>query len=290
MRNSYFLAAMFFAGLVLCGCSRDGLVKRGAQLERVGGEFGFTEGPARDLNGDIYFSDLRQDRIYKWSESAGLSVYRDGVGKSNGLFFGRGGELLICEQGNRRIASISADGEYRVVAESFDGRRFNSPNDLWADSKGGVYFTDPRFGDRGDMEMGVEGVYYIGAGGEVRRVVDDMEGRPNGIFGSADGGHLYVGDRGAGKTYVFDIAADGSVCNKRVFANEDSDGMTMDERGNIYITPDDISVYDVAGVKLISIEVPEMVTNVCFAGAERKTLFITARNAVYTLEMNVRGR
>jgi gluconolactonase len=173
------------------------------------------------------------------------------------------------------------------MAEGYDGKSFNSPNDLWESPKGGYYMTDPRYGSRDNLPQDGEHVYYIGGDGKkVVRVVDDMV-RPNGVTGTEDGSILYVADQGAGKTYMYSILEDGTLADKQLFADEGSDGMTVDSGGNVYLTNSAVKVYNPAGRLIETIEVPENPTNVCFGGRDGKTLYITAQTSVYKLEMRV---
>ncbi len=176
-----------------------------------------------------------------------------------------------------------------MLADKYKGKKFNSPNDLWIDRKGGIYFTDPRYGRREEMPQDGECVYYLsGDRKQVIRLIDDMV-RPNGIIGTADGKRLYVADHGGKKTYVYKINKDGTLSDKHLFAEQGSDGMTLDSRGNVYLTGTEVTVYSTGGEKIASIEVPERPSNVCFGGKDKKTLFITARTSLYSLRMAVKG-
>lgn len=284
-----------FAVVVMQGLSLaaddPGLVAPGAKVEEIKGGFEFTEGPSADKNGDVYFSDIPKSRIHKWSAKDGtISIFRENSGSANGLCFDAKGSLLACEGGNGRVTSIDMSGKVTVVADKFSGKPFNSPNDLWVDAKGGVYFTDPRYGDEKNLPQPTQQVYYVSADRKrVLRVTDDLT-RPNGIIGKKDGKTLYIADHGASKIYVYSIKADGTLEGKRLFAPDGSDGMKLDERGNVYLTTDKIVVYDPAGKKIQEIVLPQVPANLTFAGPDRKTLFITAQKSVYSLKMNVRGQ
>jgi len=185
--------------------------------------------------------------------------------------------------------SITADGKIIVLADNYKNKRLNSPNDLWITPGGGIYFTDPRYGSKDDMQQGGEHVYYLSADRKrLVRVIDDMV-RPNGLIGTADGKLLYVSDRGAKKTYVYKINPDGTLSDKKFFAPEGSDGMTIDNRDNIYLTTKVVSVYDSAGNRIESIKIAETPANVCFGGRDKQTLFITAQTSLYSLRMQVKG-
>lgn len=269
----------------------DKLLAPDAQVERLADGFIFTEGPARDAEGNVYFSDIRNNRIHKWSTDGKLSTFRENSGAANGLYFDRDGNLVVCEGGNRRVTRISPkSGKVEVLADSYNGKQLNSPNDLWIDPQGGIYFTDPRYGSEEGLEQDGFHVYYIPPkGGELVRVIDDLK-KPNGVKGTADGKRLYVADPGDKKTYVYDIQGDGSLANRRLIAPQGSDGMTLDERGNLYLTGEGVSVYNPEGKKILEIGVPERPANVCFGGKDNKTLFITARTGFYAVPMAVAGQ
>jgi len=266
------------------------LATPGARVEKVASGFGFVEGPAADADGTLYFVDIPSERIFRWTASEGATIFREESGRANGLRFDLDGNLVVCEMGRRRVTAITPGGETLVLADQFDRKRLNSPNDLWIDPKGGIYFSDPRYGSSDDQEINGHHVYYIEPNQrEIRRVVDDLE-RPNGIIGTPDGGRVYIADHDAGQTYVYTPRDDGSLTDKRLFVAQGSDGMTMDDLGNIYLTGQDITVYDPSGSPITSIAVPETPANLTFGGPEGRTLFITARTSLYALEMTVSGQ
>ncbi|OHB75052.1 MAG: gluconolactonase, partial [Planctomycetes bacterium RBG_16_55_9] len=226
--------------------------------------------------GNVYFSDIPNNRIHKWSLDGTLSTFRENSGGANGLYFDKDGNLLACEGGGRRLVSIDPKGNVTVLAERYQGKRFNSLNDLWIDPKGGVYFTDPRYGNREGMEQDGEHVYYLSSDRKrLIRVIDNMV-RPNGVIGTPDGKMLYVADHGDRKTFVYTINEDGTLSNKKLFAPEGSDGMTIDNEGNIYLTAGVVAVYNKDGQRIEEIKVPEGPANVTFGGVNNQTLFITA--------------
>jgi gluconolactonase len=266
------------------------LVAEGAKVEKLSGGFRFTEGPAADSKGNVYFSDIPNNRIHVWSTDGKLSTFREQSGGANGLFFDKEGNLLACEGGARRLTSIAADGKVTVLADQYQGKKLNSPNDLWVDPAGGVYFTDPRYGSKEGLEQGGFHVYYLSAGGkELTRVIADLK-MPNGVLGTSDGKFLYVADPGDGKTYVYAIQGPGKLDERKLFAQQGSDGMTLDERGNLYLTGRGVNVYGPDGKLLQTIEVPEAPANLCFGGKDRDTLFITARTSLYAVKMRVKGQ
>jgi len=261
----------------------------GAEVQKLAGDFGFTEGPAADAQGNVYFTDIPNNRILKWSLDGKLSTFLDNTEGANGLYFDKAGNLLACQGGGRRLVSIAPSGQVTVLADKYDGKPFNSLNDLWIDPKGGVYFTDPRYGNREGMQQDGEHVYYLTPDrAKVIRVVSDMV-RPNGVIGTPDGKTLYVADHGGNKTFAYTIKEDGALADKKLFAPEGSDGMTIDDEGNVYLTTRVVAVYDKEGKKIEEIKVPEQPANVTFGGPDRKTLFITARTSLYSIAMRVKG-
>jgi gluconolactonase len=259
----------------------------GAKVGKLVGGFKFTEGPAADAEGNIFFTDIPNNQIHKWTLDGKLITFDQDSGGANGLFFDKKGNLLVCEGGRRRLVSIGRNGRKKVLADKYDNRQLNSPNDLWADPKGGIYFTDPRYGDRSGVEQGCECVYYLSPDRKkLTRVIDDLV-QPNGIIGTADGKTIYVADYSGGKTFVYSINEDGTLSNKKLFAPEGSDGMTIDNEGNIYLTTKVVAVYNKDGKRIETIEVPEQPSNVCFGGKDKQTLFITARTSLYSVQMRV---
>lgn len=272
-----------------CAGTQRSVVAEDATVEELAGDFRFTEGPAADKAGDIFFSDIPNNRIHKWSLDGELTTFRENSGGANGLYFDKSGNLLACEGGGRRLVSITPQGEVTVLADKYDGKKFNSLNDLWIDPKGGVYFTDPRYGNRDGMEQDGEHVYYLTPDRkQIVRVVSDMV-RPNGVIGTPDGRKLYVTDHGGGKTWLYDILKDGTLSQKTLIAPEGADGMTLDSRGNVYLTTSVVAVYTPDGEKIVEIQPPERPANVTFGGKDRRTLFITARTSLYAIRMSVKG-
>lgn len=272
------------------------IVEQGAELQLVADDYEFTEGPAVDSNGDVYFTDQPNDRIVKWSAADNsVSDYMKPSGRSNGLYFDDNGNLLAAADEKNQLWSIDGDKKVTVLIDDFKGKKLNGPNDLWVDDKGGIYFTDPYYQrpwwDHQEPQQNARRVYYLAPGTDTPRIVaDDNFDQPNGIIGSPDGKTLYVSDNGAKKTYVYRIDENADLSDKKLFADMGSDGMTLDNKGNVYLTGDGVTVFDRSGKQIHHIPVPEKWTaNVTFGGADQKTLFITAMDSVYTLAMNVHG-
>jgi len=272
---------------------KPSVIAPGKKMEKLAGGFGFTEGPVADAEGNVFFTDQPNNRIYKWSVDGQLSVFHENPGRANGLYFDKDGNLLACADLNNELWLIDKKGNVTVLVKDYRGKKLNGPNDLWIDPKGGVYFTDPfykrPYWDRGPMEQDGQHVYYLTPDRKkLIRVADDLV-TPNGIIGTPDGKLLYVADIKAKKTYVYTINDDGTLSNKKLFAPEGSDGMTTDNQGNIYLTTKDVSVYNRHGENIERIAVDEQPANVCFGGKDRHTLFITARTSLYSVRMRVKG-
>ncbi len=262
-------------------------------IEQLASDFKFTEGPAVDADGNVYFSDIPNSKIWIWTTADSLKLFRENSNGSNGLYFDKNQNLLACEGGASQISLTTPRGDYKVIASEFDGQPFNTTNDLWPDDKGGVYFTDPQYGgDMDNLEQGGMHVFYLHPDHQkITKVCDDLT-RPNGILGTPDGKTLYVTDRGAGKTYHYDIQDDGTLKNKTLFVDYGSDGMTLDQKGNVYFTTKDksqIDIFSKEGKLLKTIETPEVPTNVCFGGKNRNQLFITAQTSLYRVGLNMNG-
>lgn len=293
MRTTFWILAL--AGLLAGRAGAEGTVTApGAALEKLADGFVFTEGAASDADGNVYFTDQPTDRILKWSAAeAKLTTYRQPCGRSNGLCFDGKGNLWACADEKNELWRISPEGKITVAVKEFGGKLLNGPNDVWVSPAGGAYFTDPfykrDYWKRGPIEQECQGVYFLSTDGKLQRVAGDLK-QPNGIIGTPDGKRLYVADIGAGKTYAYDIQPDGALANKRLFCSLGSDGMTIDDEENLYLTGRGVTVFDKAGKEVERIPVPEGWTgNVCFGGKERQTLFITAGKGLYAIRMRTRG-
>jgi gluconolactonase len=293
MRTSWIcLVLPLFASL--CALAGEhGIIAPGASLQKLAGDFSFTEGPACDRDGNVFFTDQPNDRILKWSTDGKLSTFMQPCGRANGLCFDRKGNLWACADEKNEMWRIEPSGTKTVVLKDFEGKLFNGPNDVWLQSDGGLYFTDPyykrSYWKRGEKEM-PECVYHVSHDHqEVVRVIADLK-QPNGIIGTPDGKTLYVADIGGQKTYQYQIEKDGSLSGKKLFCEKGSDGMTIDSEGNVYLTGNGVFVFDKSGAQSEQIAVPEAWTaNVCFGGKDLHTLFITASKSLYSLKMRVHG-
>ncbi|MHC4244449.1 MAG: SMP-30/gluconolactonase/LRE family protein, partial [Planctomycetota bacterium] len=273
---------------------KAGIIAPGAKVKKLADGFKFTEGPAVDTHGNVFFTDQPNNRIHKWSKDGKLSIFHDSPGRANGLYFDKKGNLLACADLDNELWSIDMQGNVKVLVKDYKGKKLNGPNDLWEDPKGGIYFTDPLYKrpywNRGPMEQDGKHVYYLRPNRKrLIRVTDDLV-TPNGIIGSPDGKLLYVADLGDRKTYVYEIEKNGKLSNKKLFCSMGSDGMTIDNEGNVYLTGRGVTVFNSSGEKIEHIGINAGWTaNVCFGGKDRHTLFITAQTSFYSLQMRVKG-
>ena len=270
------------------------IVAPGATVQLVSSQFTFTEGPAASKNGEVFFTDQPHDKIWKYTTDGKLSIFLEKSGRSNGLYFDKKGNLISCADEKNELWSISPKGKVTVLLTGFNGQKLNGPNDLWVHPKGQIYFTDPyyqrSYWERKSPEIQGQRLYYLPKGKKEAVMADSNLVQPNGIIGTRDGKYLYVADIRAGKTYRYDINKDGSVTNRVLFVEQGSDGMSIDEQGNVYLTGRGVTVYNAAGKKILQIDVPSKWTaNVCFGGKQNNVLFITASESVYTLQMQVKG-
>ena len=265
-----------------------------ADLKLVSSQFSFTEGPAVNKKGDIYFTDQPNDKIWKYDTDGQLTLFMDKTGRSNGLYFDKKGNLLACADEKNELWSIDQNKNVTVLITDLDGKKLNGPNDLWLDHKGGIYFTDPYYQrdywTRNKPDIEKQNVYYIPAGKEkkIHLALDDLK-QPNGIVGTPDGKYLYVADIGAQKTYRYTIASAGKLTDRKLMFEKGSDGMTLDNQGNIYITGDGVTVYNPEGTQIAHIPIEGWTANVCFGGKNRSDLFITSTKSVYTIPTTVKG-
>ena len=289
-----FVAFLLLWGICCYAQKKSKLIANGATLQKLAADYSFTEGPAVDAQGNVFFTDQPNNRILKWHTDGTLSIYMEDAGRANGLYVDHEGNLLACADEQNQLWRIDKDKQISVLVEDLEGKKLNGPNDLWVDPYGGIYFTDPfykrPYWNRTEKEIEKENVYYLSPKNQLKLVADDLV-KPNGIVGSADGKLLYVADIGDGKTYTYDIGEDGSLSGRRLFVAMGSDGMTLDHKGNLYLTGrEGVSIFNKHGEKIELIPIKEKWTaNVCFGGKDQQTLFITAMGALYSIEMKVKG-
>lgn len=271
------------------------ILPEGSKVELIKDGFKFTEGPALSPDGRIFFSDIPNNRIHVYDpKDQSVNIHREDTGGANGLMFDANGALIACEGSNRLVSRQAPQAGVETVAEAFDGKKLNSPNDLDIDAKGGIYFTDPRYGKNDDREIDVEAVYYVSPDGAVVTQVAKDFVKPNGIALSPDKKTLYVADNGSGKLHAYDVnAEDGSLSNGRVISEAApvSDGICLDTKGNIYVTVKDegVKVFAPDGKHIGTISTPEPPANCAFGAKGTKTLYITARTGFYKVVLGVDG-
>ncbi len=299
----------------------DAIVPRDAVIEKLAGGFRFTEGPiwvpkTKGSKGYLLFSDPYKNVIYRWTQDGALSVFMANSGYSgadigeysqpgsNGLTLDRQGRLTIDQQGNRRVVRMEKDGKLTVLADRYDGKRFNSPNDLVYKSDGALYFTDPPFGlpkyaNDPRKELRYSGVFRVSPDGkDVRLLTTDLKG-PNGLAFSPDEKYFYVDDWDLAHKVImrYEVQPDGSLANGKVFFDMTStpgqsalDGMKVDEKGNLYVTgPDGIWIISPEAKHLGTIVPPEHANNLAWGGDDRKTLYLCTRAGLYRIRLGIAG-
>lgn len=278
------------------------IVTKDSKLEKIAGGFVFTEGPVWDAeNKCLFFSDIPANIMRKWTSTKGIEIYRQPSGKSNGLTIDKQGRLIACEHANRRVSRTEKDGTVVTIADKYDGKKLNSPNDVVVKSDGSIYFTDPpygltaEFGNLGEQELPFQGVYRLSPDGKLTLLIDDFD-KPNGLAFSPDESLLYIDDTDRAHVRVFDVNPDGTISNGRVFAELKGDepgavdGMKVDSEGNVYVTgPGGISIFDPSGKKLGRIDVPEVAANLAWGDDDWKTLYITASTSLYKIRLGIMG-
>lgn len=285
----------FAVGILGSLTASAGVVADGARPVKISGEFKFTEGPASDASGNVYFTDQPNNRIMKYSVDGELTTWMQPAGRANGLCVDGEGRLWACADEKNEMWVIGPDKEVEVLLNRYGEGRLNGPNDVWVAPDGGAYFTDPYYQrpwwEHSAPEQEIQGVYYIAPGQKDPVLVGDDLLQPNGVIGSPDGKQLFVADIKANKTWSYSIGKDGKLSDKQLFCAKGSDGMTIDSSGNVYLTHrEGVHVFGPDGKLIELIEIDESWTaNVCFGGKEMKTLFITAKTALYRIEMNVQG-
>jgi gluconolactonase len=294
MTRVWLAAAFVLAPVVASAGAQTSLIAEGARVERLGTGYGFTEGPSADAAGNVFFTDQNNNQILRWSAEDGkIEVWMKPAGRSNGSYMDPHGNLITCADEKNELWSIDKDKKVTVLIRDYKGNLLNGPNDVWVRPGGGMYITDPFFvrswWDRRDMRQDRQAVYYLTPDGKtLTRVIEDFR-QPNGVVGTPDGKTLYVADMQGRQTFKYDIQPDGSLTNKTPFCNVGSDGMTLDDQGNVYLTSGGVQIFNKDGQRIEQIAVPEAPANVTFGGKDHSLLFITARTSVYGVKMRVRG-
>ncbi|MES1022652.1 SMP-30/gluconolactonase/LRE family protein [Gloeocapsa sp. BRSZ] len=273
-----------------------------AQVEKLVGGYKFLEGPLWHPDGFLLFSDTPANTIYKLSSNSKVEVFRRPAGYPNGNTLDREGRLVTAQH-DRSVTRTEKDGKVVTLATRYLGKKLNSPNDIVVKSDNSIYFTDPPFGIRKPYavreqpeELGFYGVYRLTEDGQLTLLVKDMA-LPNGLAFSPDEKRLYINDSQQGNIRVFDVKADGTLANGRVFADLNvpgkerlADGMKVDARGNVYSTgPEGVWIFSPQGKLLGKISVPEGTTNIAWGGKDYKTLYITTYTSLFQIPLNVAG-
>lgn len=299
------LSALLFSLFVLIPftAGSESVVEEGAKVKKLAEGMKFTEGPVwLPKENCLVFSDIPNSKLMKWSEKDGLSIYRQSE-QANGNILDLNGNIISCQHAARNLIRIETDGKITVLADKFDGKRFNSPNDVAVRSDGTLWFTDPPWGLTGEKEIPGHWVYKLDPKtGKVEVLIKDLC-MPNGIVFSPNEDRLYVADTGGHQSHpdpkfhqlpasiqCYEVTAEGKLGKKLFHIDSGSDGMTVDVKGNVYAThAGKIYVYDADGKELEQIPVPEGPANACFGGEDFKTLFITARTGLYSIRMKNAG-
>jgi len=291
-------AMLVTAGAASACAEKIDAVGPAGPVKKVHTGFQFTEGPAADRQGNLYFTDIPAEKIHRLSPDGKLSTFTDKSRHANGLMVNDAGELFACEMDGQIAAWDLETGKRRVACATHDGKRFNACNDLVLDRAGGLYFTDPHFRAPKPLPQGTMGVYYVNAQGEAQRLIDDLPA-PNGVILSPDEKTLYVCPSGQAEMMAYQVEAPGKIGPGRVLcklkqpegqSDTGADGLTVDTQGNLYITSRlGVQVVTPQGKILGIIALPEVPANVTFGGPENKTLYATARTSLYAVPMESTG-
>ncbi|MEP0305273.1 MAG: SMP-30/gluconolactonase/LRE family protein, partial [Maribacter dokdonensis] len=281
MKTKYTIISSLALGILVFSCKaqHSSIIADDALLVKVDSTYSFTEGPASDKDGNVYFTDQPNDKIIKWhANDNSLSIFKEPSGRANGLYFDHDGNLLAAADENNELWRIDSNGNVDTLLTSFEDKKLNGPNDIWVDLKGGIYFTDPyyqrEYWTRTKAEISEKNVYYISPDGKEVSIIASGFVQPNGIIGTPDGKTLYVADIGDKKTYAYTIQPNGTLTGKKLFTNMGSDGMTIDNKGNIYLTGDGVTVFNKKGEQLHHIPIKENWTaNITFGGKDQNILF-----------------
>ena len=295
-RRGYFLKKIFLVSLTLTFFSlAQSPVPKDAEPELIAAGFKFVEGPVWNDSLGLLFSDMHGNIAYRWMEEDSISEFINPSYNSNGLTFDLNGNLIVAQTGLRRVARLETDGTQTSLADNYDGKKLNSPNDLVVKSDGAIFFTDPPFNipDGEEQELSFSGIYRISSFGELQ-LLDSTLALPNGICFSKDETKLFVNDSKARIIYVWDVVNDSTIINKREFANITpkgyADGMKIDEDGNLFCAgPEGIWVFSPEGKLLDKVSLPINPTNCNWGDNDKKTLYITAVTSVYRIRLGSHG-
>lgn len=294
MKNYKIFIAMLLISATFKVSAQTTLYDTSEKAQLISKQFSFTEGASTDKYGNVFFTDQPNNKIWEYDVNGKLSVFLDSAGRSNGMYFDKKGNLITCADEHDQLWSISPSKKITVLITNYKGKLMDGPNDVWVDNKGGVFMTDPYcqrdYWTRKKPDLDASNVYYLPKGEHQPIMVADGFKFPNGIVGTPDGKYLYVADLGWNKTFRYTIGKNGQLTDKVKVIDQGSDGMTLDEKGNIYLTGNGVTIYNPNGKKIGHIEISEPWTaNLCFGGKDKNVLFITASTAIYTIKMKVKG-
>ncbi len=262
------------------------------KIEKVDSKLSFAEGPVWSREGYLLYSDAPNNKIVKLTPGERPVVFREDTKGTNGLTYDAQGRLYLCESVSRRLTRLDKKGNLEVLAEKWEGKKLNAPNDVVVRHDGQIYFTDPAFGSQNDTrELDFFGVFHIDVKGEMS-LVAKPKGRPNGIALSPNGKTLYVANSDEKNVRAYDLDKAGAAANERVLISNIPgvpDGMRTDEKGNLYVAAKNIFVYNSSGKALYDIKFGETPANCAFGDADLQTLYITARTSVYRVRLDVKG-
>lgn len=278
--------------------SAPSMIRPTGEVETVHKQFSFTEGPAWDPRGSLYFSDIPNATVYRLDQGDKLTKFTTDSKHTNGIMVAADGRILACQMDGQVVSYDVQNGNATVLADKFEGTRFNAPNDLVIDKVGGIYFTDPLFRAPEPLPQGVQAVYYVSADGAVTRVTDHIAA-PNGIALSPDGKHLYVAPSRQAEMLVYDVDAPGKLSGGRTLCrlkqpegkdNTGGDGMAVDVQGNLYFTTNlGVEIVSADGQHRGLVTFPEQPANVTLGGPDGKTMYVTARTGLYRVRMPIAG-
>jgi sugar lactone lactonase YvrE len=281
--------ALPFLLLVLAGAAQD-LTE--LKVDKVATRYVFTDGPVWSRDGYLIFSDVPSDQLLQFKPGVPIGIFRAKSNGAGGNTFDAQGRLYSCETHSRRVTRTDKKGNIEVLADHWQGKRLNAPNDIVVRKDGHVYFTDPAFGNQQDSrELDFYGIYHIAPKGELE-VIARPKGRPNGIAISPNGRTLYVSNSDEHNLRAYDLDHNGAASNERILVSKIDgvpDGVRVDEKGNIYLAANKIDVYSPEGKILGTIDTAETPSNCAFGDADFEGLFITARTSVYHVRLNVKG-
>ena len=287
-RHKVMLLYFFLISIPVFGQRPISIIAKDDKPILISSQFGFTEGPAADKYGNIFFTDQPNNKIWEYDTLGKLSIFLDSAGRSNGMYFDSNGNLITCADEKNQLWMISPQRKVTVLLNSFYGHTFNGPNDLWIDARDGIYFTDPYFQrdywQRKAPDPAIKGekLYYLPKGKNEAIIVDDDLKKPNGIIGSKNG-YLFVSDMGVGKIFKYKINKDGTLQGREIFTNDLADGMTIDNRGDLYLAGKGVTIYDSSGKKIQHFDIPSAWTaNLCFGG-KKKDILLLPRLNLFTL-------